>query len=406
MPTATTLPSPEARPASWGSLPGGVGAGCVPEGQAVYRPRHPEKTAFYQLLEEHFDRYVEVHEERFEPKDGPLRAVVRPAVEAFLDGGRLENGFARLRCESCKRDRLLPFSCQGRNFCPRCQAKRAALFAEHLRQTILAPVGHRHLIVTIPRALRGLFERERKRLALLARSAYEAVRKSFAAALGRKDVVPGFVASLQTFGAFAPNFHPHVHAIASEGAFTRQGEFLRLDSADPRVIEEVFRREVIARLCRAERLSETFRDSCVSTPPDPRTGATEVVLDPLDWIHLLTGQIPEPRAHPIRYFGAYSRRRLSQRRREETASRLSDPSSPPAAGVDEGEESAFVRGRRANWARLLRKILEVDPLLCPCGGQMKIVAVITDPRVIDRILRHRQSRGHRDPFDSRASPVR
>ena len=42
---------------------------------------------------------------------------------------------------------------------------------------------------------------------------------------------------------------------------------------------------------------------------------------------------------------------------------------------------------------------------------MKIIAVITDPRVtdprvIDRILRHRKHRGDNDPFDSRAPPVR
>jgi hypothetical protein len=32
------------------------------------------------------------------------------------------------------------------------------------------------------------------------------------------------------------------------------------------------------------------------------------------------------------------------------------------------------RARRASWARLLRKIFEVDPLLCTCGAQMKIVS--------------------------------
>ena len=44
-------------------------------------------------------------------------------------------------------------------------------------------------------------------------------------------------------------------------------------------------------------------------------------------------------------------------------------------------------GRR--WAELLRRIFEVDPLRCPrCGHEMRIVAFITQPRVIDRILTH------------------
>jgi hypothetical protein len=239
-------------------------ASLIADAPAVYRPRHPEQTAFYQLLAEHFEPFARVHEERYEPRDGPLRPVVRPTVEAFLDCGRLENGFARIRCPQCRAEHLLAFSCHTRNFCPSCQAKRAALFAEHLREKILAPVSHRHYVFTIPRALRGLFERERALLGLLARSAYEAVRKTVASALERKDAVPGFVGAIQTFGAFGPNFHPHVHAIVTEGAWSGGGEFLPCDAPDRSVIEEVFRREVLARLHRAERLSDAFLESLLS----------------------------------------------------------------------------------------------------------------------------------------------
>jgi len=73
-------------------------AGLVPivrEAPGVYRPRHPERTPFYGLLEERFEEFALVHEERFERKDGPLRAAVRKAVDAFLACGRPENGFAR-----------------------------------------------------------------------------------------------------------------------------------------------------------------------------------------------------------------------------------------------------------------------------------------------------------------------
>jgi hypothetical protein len=96
----------------------------VAEPVAVYRPRDPEQTAFYQLFDKHFDDYVYGYEERFEAKAGPLREVVRPTVEAFEDCGRLFGGFARIRCPSCRSEHLLAFSCQTRNFCPSCQAKR------------------------------------------------------------------------------------------------------------------------------------------------------------------------------------------------------------------------------------------------------------------------------------------
>jgi len=38
---------------------------------------------------------------------------------------------------------------------------RAALFAERLRAAVLAPVAHGHRLITVPRVLRGLFQRDR-----------------------------------------------------------------------------------------------------------------------------------------------------------------------------------------------------------------------------------------------------
>ena len=44
---------------------------------------------------------------------------------------------------------------------------------------------------------------------------------------------------------------------------------------------------------------------------------------------------------------------------------------------------------RQNWARLIRKIFKVDPLVCPkCRGPMRIVAFIEDDRIIKKILKH------------------
>ena len=44
---------------------------------------------------------------------------------------------------------------------------------------------------------------------------------------------------------------------------------------------------------------------------------------------------------------------------------------------------------RKNWARLIQKIYEVDPLICPkCNGAMKIIAFIEDGDVIKKILKH------------------
>ena len=41
------------------------------------------------------------------------------------------------------------------------------------------------------------------------------------------------------------------------------------------------------------------------------------------------------------------------------------------------------------WAEMIRKVYEVDPMLCPrCGGQMRIISFLTDYAVVDRIINH------------------
>ena len=42
---------------------------------------------------------------------------------------------------------------------------------------------------------------------------------------------------------------------------------------------------------------------------------------------------------------------------------------------------------RRNWARLIQKICEIDPLICPkCEGEMRVISVIED-QVITRLPR-------------------
>ena len=92
-----------------GWLSGAFSAGLVAaEATRLYRPRHPERSAIYQLLEMHFQDYLYAHEERFEPGDGPLRAVVPTTVDAYLGCGRPQGGFARLTCDSCGGEHQLP----------------------------------------------------------------------------------------------------------------------------------------------------------------------------------------------------------------------------------------------------------------------------------------------------------
>jgi hypothetical protein len=311
--------------------------------------------------------------------------------------------------------------------------------------------SHRHWTFSIPRVLRGLFERERSLLGLLSQTAYASISKSFQALLDRKDVRPGCVLSLQTYGAYGANFNPHCHGLISDGAFSPEGEFLPLPSLDASAVMQLFRRLLLLRLHKAERLSQSFMQNLLSwahpgfsvfagppveaaeiaalesqaryitrpvlamdaleklddgslvleTPPDPRTGATSISLDPLEWIHRITSHIPDPGRHCQRFYGAYSNRgRISVAAPDDETAGL------PAAGLPERDNSDVSREARSTWARLIKKIFEADPLLCACGGRMRIISFITDPRVVDRILRHRESPRSKaqDPFETLIAP--
>ncbi|MBM4029601.1 MAG: hypothetical protein FJ280_30010, partial [Planctomycetes bacterium] len=88
----------------------------------------------------------------------------------------------------------------------------------------------------------------------------------------------------------------------------------------------------------------------------------------------------------IRYYGAFS----NARRACPAASGSAWPpeaQATPQEGADSGEE--FARARRRSWARLVKKVFEADPLVCPrCRGPLTIISLIGDGPVIEKILRH------------------
>ena len=109
--------------------------------------------------------------------------------------------------------------------------------------------------------------------------------------------------------------------------------------------------------------------------------------------------IPRPRCHLIRYHG------ILGPAAKDHAKVVPTPPAPPArdaadaeaAGADKGSTgeprdidiTKIQRGSRPPWALLLKRVFLVDALSCPkCNGRMKILAVITKPDAIRKILDH------------------
>jgi len=212
----------------------------------VYRPRRPRESPLFRLVEQHLEELLRVWPTRFHRQHGPLRPVVERVLREFLKCGLLEHGFARLWCSQCRRSVLVGFSCRGRSFCPSCEKKKQLLWGEWLREELLAPVPHRHVVLTIPRLLRPLFRRRRDLLTELARAGAEATVELVRRKVGR-DVRPGLVVSLATAGDLL-QWHPHLHLLTSDGGFGADGRFVFLAQWDATLLMSLFRERILARL--------------------------------------------------------------------------------------------------------------------------------------------------------------
>ena len=101
--------------------------------------------------------------------------MVAQVADKFLACGVLDHGFARVRCDACAHEYLLAFSCKCRYFCPSCHAKRLAIWTQWLDTTLLAPVPHRQVVLTIPKRLRAYCLYRRRLLGEIARVAARTV---------------------------------------------------------------------------------------------------------------------------------------------------------------------------------------------------------------------------------------
>jgi len=110
-----------------------------------------------------------------------------------------------------------------------------------------------------------------------------------------------------------------------------------------------------------------------------KNGKTTKVFPALEWLAAMCSHIPNKGEQMVRYYGFYSN--VSRGKRQMTG----NDDAVPCILESHGDEKTF----RRNWARLIQKIYEVDPLVCPkCQGAMRVIGSIEDPSVIRAILEH------------------
>ena len=423
----------------------------------VYRPRKPQSSPLWRCLANSFNTFTEVYEQRYQSRYGYLRPVIEDVVDKFMDCGNLAQGFARVRCDHCKHEYLLAFSCKGRWFCPSCHQKKVQLFGELLTETILYPVPHRHYTFSIPRMLRIYFRYDRELLKDLCRIARDCLTEYMRRELGRSVGIPGVVMTIHTYGD-ALNWHPHLHALVADGLFERSRWFYVMGRTSLKPLEELFRARVLvflvqrgvlpaerARMLRSwkhsgfnvyhsRRISPTKGEDLerlaryiirnpfslekmnysagripgeegsviyrVGKVPEGKSqrargkrtskelfrSKTFEIFSECDFIAAVTQHIPDKSFQLVRYYGWYSNKMRGQRRKQEVEV-AGEPDN--AVRVIDVSEYQPRRIPSAKWRELIKKVWEADPLMCPrCGHEMRIVALIDDGEIIEKILRH------------------
>ncbi len=359
---------------------------------------------------------------------GFWRTYVMTVIFKYLDCGDLHMGFARLRCEECGHEYLLAFSCKRRQFCPSCHQKRVLEYGEWLLSNVLKDVPHRQRVFSIPKRLRIYFLFDRKLLAKLSICAWNVIKKYLKSSIPENDAVPGTSIAVQTYGDFL-NFNPHLHAIVSDGCFLNGGDF---HMAPGFVLEEIFQYEVLKMLKKEGKITDAVIENMLSwchsgfhvyigdrifsndqaglgnlaryiiracfsqermahiPTEDSHDGTAKVVytskdrksrkiFNAMDWLARLVTHIPGRYEQTVRYYGWYSNKSRGMRKKADLDDTI------PAVIPNEMSSKEF----RQNWARLIQKVYEVDPLICPkCQGTMRIISFIEELDMIEKILRH------------------
>ena len=139
-------------------------------------------------------------------------------------------------------------------------------------------------------------------------------------------------------------------------------------------------------------------------------GATCLVLDPTQFLRRLAALVPAPYTNLVRYHGVFAGRsrwrpRLPEPPGKDTGEDAEPRSQPQPESDDRPDPtsvetpaksqpplpdaSARRRRRSLPWAELLMRVLFLDALTCPrCAASMVVLALISDPQVLRKILVH------------------
>ncbi len=247
----------------------------------------------------------------------------------------------------------------------------------------------------------------------------------------------GMVMTIHTFGEYM-GYNCHLHALVADGLFSDSGMFYVAPKLSTRPLEQLFRIRVIKMLVEEGPLGEEMARKLLSwrhsgfsvhngkpvkrgddeglervaqyiirnpfsekkmtyneqtstviyrSRKHANTKRNFEVFSAADFIAAITQHIPDKGFQMVRYYGWYSNRARGERAKQ--AAERAEVENPCNLQVIDVSDYEPRRLPSKKWRELIKKVWEIDPMNCPrCGHEMKMIALIDENEVIEKILRH------------------
>jgi hypothetical protein len=268
--------------------------------------------------------------------------------------------------------------------------------------------------------LRPYFKFNRKNLSLLFETAWDTIKKMFGEIL--PDGFPGAILALHTAGD-SLNFNPHIHGMVTNGILNEQGIFYPLPDFKSSKFTEYFAHRVLTLMKRAKLIDESrieliqswqhsgfsvwagepidyseqesilFISRYIDKGPvanskisideniityETKDGKTHEFY-PIEFLARITPHIPDKWEPTTRYYGLYSHRKRGKEKQLNEALGIRIEQLPLET----------TRPVSRTWAALIKKVFEVDPLVCPkCGEKMKVRELLKEPTEIKKVAKN------------------
>jgi ribosomal protein S27E len=186
---------------------------------STYSRRKPERTLLYQLIE----RYWPEFQSRLNEAGSFLPGHVTREFDEYLECGRLERGFLRVRCAECRHEHLVAFSCKRRGFCPGCGARRMVETAALLVDDVLPHKPIRQWVLSLPYPLRFLLANNPRVMSKVLAIVNRVISTHLVNKAGFKRTMAhtGAVTLVQRFGS-ALNLNVHFHTLFIDGVYRKK----------------------------------------------------------------------------------------------------------------------------------------------------------------------------------------